>query len=303
MGMTADILGLDRRFGLPGIASVEPGNRGLPEVQLTTPHCTGEMYLHGAHVTSWKPVGAEEALFLSPRSRWENGRAIRGGVPISFPWFADRAGDPHAPAHGFVRTTAWQLESIVQAGDAVTVCMSTESDATTRQWWPADFRLLHCVTFGSELTMELMVTNTGATPLHFEEALHAYHNVGDVTKAHASGLDDVDYVDKTDSNRRKTQHGDVVIQSETDRIYLDTQHAVEINDPVLHRRIRIAKENSFTTVIWNPWAQKAAALTDLGQDQWPRMLCIETSNVGGFAINLVPGQQHSMKATLSLTPF
>ena len=106
---------------------------------VTTPQSKGEMYLHGAHVTSWKPAGAEEVLFLSPRSRWQDGLAIRGGVPISFPWFADKADDPHAPAHGFVRTKAWQLESIVQAGDAVTVSMSTESDAETRQWWPCRF--------------------------------------------------------------------------------------------------------------------------------------------------------------------
>ena len=110
------------------------------------------------------------------------------------------------------------------------------------------------------------------------------------------------YLDKTDSNREKTQRGDVVIQSETDRIYLDTQRVVEVSDPVLHRSIVITKENSLTTVVWNPWAQKAAALTDLGEDQWPRMLCIETSNVGAFAVTLAPGQRHSMKATLSVAP-
>jgi glucose-6-phosphate 1-epimerase len=302
MGMTADILGLDRRFGLPGIASVEPGNRGLPKVQVTTPQSKGEIYLHGAHVTSWKPAGAEEVLFLSPRSRWEDGHAIRGGVPISFPWFADKADDPPAPAHGFVRTKAWQIESIMQAGDAVTVSMSTESDAETRQWCPAEFRLLHCVTFGPELTMELAVTNTAATPLRFEEAFHAYHNIGDVEQVRTAGLDGVAYLDKTDANREKTQHGDVVIQSETDRVYLDTQRVVELDDPVLHRRIVIAKDNSFTTVVWNPWTQKATALADLGEDQWPRMLCIETSNVGAFAVNLAPGQRHSMKATLSVAP-
>ena len=150
--------------------------------------------------------------------------------------------------------------------------------------------------------MELAVTNTGATPLRFEEAFHAYHNLGDVTKIRTNGLDGVHYLDKTDSNREKTQHGDVVIQSETDRIYLDTQRVVEVSDPVLHRSIVITKENSLTTVVWNPWAQKAAALTDLGEDQWPRMLCIETSNVGAFAVTLAPGQRHSMKATLSVAP-
>ena len=99
------------------------------------------------------------------------GRAIRGGVPISFPWFAAKADDPKAPAHGFVRTTAWTLESIERVGDAVTVSMSTQNNEHTKKWWPADFLLVHRATFDSELTMELEVRNTGANPLQFEEAL------------------------------------------------------------------------------------------------------------------------------------
>ena len=147
------------------------------------------MYLHGAHVTSWKPAAAadEEVLFLSSQSRWEHGHAIRGGVPICFPWFGDKADDPKAPAHGFVRTKAWQLESIAQAGDGVTVSMFTESDEDTKRWWPAEFRLDYRVTFASELKLELVVTNTGNTSLRFEEALHAYHRVGNIVKTEWEG--------------------------------------------------------------------------------------------------------------------
>ena len=110
------------------------------------------MYLHGAQVTSWKPAGAEEVLFLSSKSRWEEGQAIRGGIPICFPWFRAKGGDPQAPAHGFVRTKAWQLESIVENRSGVAVSMFTESDERTQRWWPGNFRLVHRVTFGSELT-------------------------------------------------------------------------------------------------------------------------------------------------------
>ena len=124
--------------------------------------------MHGAHVTSRKPAGGEEVLFLSLQSRWEEGRAIRGGVPICFLWFGDNAVHPQAPPHGFVRTMAWQLEPIAQVGGAVTVSMFTE----TKKWWPADFRLAHRATFGLELSLELVVINTGRTSLRFEEALH-----------------------------------------------------------------------------------------------------------------------------------
>lgn len=302
MATAAAIEKLDRRFGIPGIAQVIQGNGGLPLVKIATPVAAGEMYLHGGHATSWEPAGQQEVLFVSPRSLWADGHAIRGGVPICFPWFGDKADDAQAPAHGFVRTRSWQLESIEQAGDAVTVSMFTASDDSTKKWWPADFRLVHRVMFGAELVLQLVMTNTGSAPLRFEEAMHAYHRVGDVPQARVAGLDAVHYLDKTDSYREKTQHGDVAIESETDRVYLNTPHPLALRDPVLHREIQVTKENSLTTVVWNPWAEKARALADLGEDQWKQMLCIETSNVGDFAVELAPGQQHIMKATVQVAP-
>jgi glucose-6-phosphate 1-epimerase len=291
---------MDRRLGIPGIASVLEGNGGLPKVRITSAQATGEMYLHGAHVTSWKPAGADEVLFVSSQSRWEDGLAIRGGVPVCFPWFGAKADDPKAPAHGFVRTKAWQLESVTQAGGAVAVSMFTENDDSTKRWWPADFRLVHRASFGSELSLELLVTNTGATSLRFEEALHAYHRIGNIERARLHGLDGIHYLDKTDRNQEKTQQGDIVITSETDRIYLNTQGAVELEDPVLRLRTRVTKQNSRTTVVWNPWTQKARALSDLGDGEWMQMICIESSNVADFAVVLKPGQQHTMKATVTV---
>jgi glucose-6-phosphate 1-epimerase len=287
---------LDRRFEIPGTAQVVEGSGGLPKVRITSPQATGEIYLHGAHVTSWKPARAKEVLFVSSQSGWEDGRAVRGGIPICFPWFGGKVDDPKAPAHGFVRTKAWRLESIAQAGDAVTVSMFTESDESTKKWWSPDFRLVHRATFGRELSLELEVSNTGRAPLGFEEALHAYHRVGNIEEARVRGLDAVHYLDKTDANRKKLQHGEIVIVSETDRVYLNTGDAIELDDPVLHRRTRVAKENSRTTVVWNPWVQKAHALSDFADDEWRQMICIETSNVCDFAVELAPGQQHKMKA-------
>lgn len=119
-------------------------------------------------------------------------------------------------------------------------------------------------------------------------------------KASIAGLDGIRYLDKTDSFREKTQAGEIHITRETDRVYVNTAHPVTLADPVLQRRIIVTKENSLTTVVWNPWSEKALTLSDLGQDQWKRMLCIETSNVGEFAVRLEPGQQHTMKATISV---
>jgi glucose-6-phosphate 1-epimerase len=289
---------LNRRFGIPGIAEVVPGNGGLPEVVVTSAAAIGEIYLHGAHVTSWRPVGAEEVFFVSSQSKWEDGKAIRGGVPICFPWFGDKADDPKAPAHGFVRTKSWRLDSIVDTGTAVAVAMSTSSEDSTKRWWPADFLLTFCASFGAELVLELTLTNIGRSALRFEEALHSYHNVGEARTVRVSGLDRVHFLDKTDEYRERVQQGDVVISAETDRVYLDTQTPVELLDAALHRRIAIEKENSLTTVIWNPWTEKAKMMSDLGNDEWTRMLCIETSNVLGYAVEVAPGRQHRMKAII-----
>lgn len=292
---------LNQRYGIPGVAEVVDGNGGLSKVRIKSPAAEGEIYLYGAHLTSWKPAGAEEVIFLSRQSRFEEGSAIRGGVPICFPWFGPNATNPKAPAHGFARTRAWQLESIGQNPAGVSVTMSLESDDETRKWWPAGFQLLFRVNFGQKLVLELILTNTGGAPLQFEEALHTYYRIGDVSKAQVVGLDGVHYLDKTDSGHEKIQHGDVVIAAETDRVYLNTTHPVEIVDPVLRRRILVSKENSNNTVVWNPWLEKAQSLADLGETAWPNMICVESCNVGASTVQVEPGQQHTMTATTSVT--
>jgi len=298
--MKGEIAARYREFEIPGTAQVVEGNGGLPKVRITTPEAIGEIYLHGAHITSWKPYGAEEVLFLSSQSRWENGRAIRGGVPICFPWFGGKPDDAKAPAHGFVRTKSWHLESISEVGSAVTVSMFTESDETTKRLWPSEFRLDYRATFGHELSLELVMSNMGTTSLRFEEALHTYHRVGNINEVRLRGLDGIQYLDKTDSNRRKLQQGEIAITSETDRVYLGTRDPIELDDPVLHRGTRVMKENSDTSVIWNPWIDKTRELSDLRENEWTQMLCIETSNVSDFAVDLAPGQQHAMKARVSV---
>jgi len=300
MNAVLDITELDRHFGIPDIARVCEGDGGLARVDITSPLAHGEMYMHGAHVTSWRPTDREEVLFLSSKSRWEEGQAIRGGIPICFPWFRAKTDDPHAPAHGFVRTRSWQLGSIVETSAGVAVTILTESDEQTRRYWPAEFRLVHRATFGSELTLELVCTNTGGTPLRFEEALHTYNRVADVGTVRLQGLDGTRFLDNTDSNKEKTQLGDVTIACQTDNAFISTQNAVDLLDPKMGRRIRLRKANSSTTVVWNPWQEGASRLRDLDEGKWKQFLCVEASNIIGAAVTLAPGQEHTMSAVLSV---
>jgi glucose-6-phosphate 1-epimerase len=291
---------LDRHFGIPGVARICDGNGGLPRIQISGSQAAGEMYQHGAQVTSWKPAGSDEVVFLSTQSGWQEGQAIRGGIPICFPWFRAKADDPKAPAHGFARTKSWELESIVEDKSGVRVTMFTESDAQTRRWWPAEFRLVHRVVFGSELVLELTCFNTGKADLRFEEALHTYNRVADVANVRLQGLDKLYFLDNTDSNAEKIQQGDVRIASATDNAFLGTQHDVDLIDPELHRRILLRKSNSLTTVVWNPWGDGAARLRDLGDGEWTQFLCVEASNIQAASVNLAPGEEHKMTAVLSV---
>jgi glucose-6-phosphate 1-epimerase len=293
---------LHQRFAIPGASQVVADAAGNPKVRITSPKSTGEMLLHGAQVTSWKPADTEQVIFVSRQAVFAEGKAIRGGIPVCFPWFRAKSDDRQAPAHGFVRTKIWSLESIEQTIDDVAVVMSVESDADTKRWWPFDFRLLLRATFGSELKLELTVTNTGAAPFRFEEALHTYHTVGDIHKVRIRGLDGVTWLDNTNSNREKKQSGDIVITSQTDSAYINSQSAFDVLDAANQRRIHIVKQNSSTTVIWNPWEQAAHAMSDFADDEWQQMLCAEAANIMQNAVNLAPGKDHTMTVTMTVAP-
>jgi glucose-6-phosphate 1-epimerase len=300
MNAVLDLTELDRQFAIPGVAKVSEGNGGLPRVEISGAFGSGEVYLHGAQITSWKPAGHDEVLFVSTKSHWQEGQAIRGGIPICFPWFRAKADDAQAPAHGVVRTRSWQIESIVESENGVAVSMVTHSDEQSRRWWPGEFRLLHRVTFGSELKLELICRNTGTTPLRFEEALHTYNRVSDIEQVRLQGLDAVHFLDNTKANQEKMQIGDVSIASQTDSAYMNTGNAVDLLDPVMQRHIRLTKDNSLTTVVWNPWREGAAGLKDLGDGEWKQFLCVEASNILGDSINLDPGQEYKVTAVLSV---
>jgi glucose-6-phosphate 1-epimerase len=301
MNKSLQIEELNRRFGLAGVAEVVAGNGGLTKVRGTAPLASAEVYLHGAHVTSWKPAGAEEVIFLSSRSYWVDGRAIRGGIPICAPWFGDKADDKNAPAHGFVRTKEWQLDSVTADDDGtVAVTCSTESDEASRRWWPHEFRMVYRIVIGTTLRLELTVMNTGDEGFEFAEALHTYFRVGDARTVRARGLDGVAYEDKVDGYREKIQAGDLTFDDATDRVYLSTHGAVELVDPALKRTIKTEKRNSATTVVWNPGQAGGAALGDLGDDEWKSMVCVEACNVRSAVVSLGAGEEHTMTAILSV---
>jgi glucose-6-phosphate 1-epimerase len=298
--MTDALERLNTTFGLDENAWFSSGEGGLPRLIVQTQAMTGELYLHGAQVTAWRPTGHEEVLFVSSQSRWETGKAIRGGIPVCFPWFRNKADDSKAPAHGFARTNSWQVVSVVREGDGVTATLALESDVASLRWWLHAFRATLQVHFGTELRVTLAVTNTGKAPFSFEEALHTYHRVGDARQVSVSGLDGATYLDNVDGNLRKVQNGDVVFTGPTDNAYLETRSALVLHDPALGRKLQIEKHGSRTTVVWNPWESGAQTMADMGDEEWRSMACVEASNILSGVVILEAGQTHTMGTTISI---
>lgn len=290
------------RLEIPGLATFEAGEGGLLRLAINSPLASAHIYLHGAHVTHFQPKVAAPVLFMSRQSYFAPGKPIRGGVPLIFPWFGPRAGYPDAPAHGFARTNEWTVESLTVDGDqVVTAVFQLLANDATRAAWPHDFALRFRVTVGRTLTMTLETENTGSTPFTFEDALHTYFVVSDVRQTATTGLENTDYLDKNDGMMRKTQGPEPIrITQETDRLYENTRTTCALDDVGMKRRITVEKSGSNTSVVWNPWIAKAAAMPDFGDDEWPAMLCIETVNAGVNAIELAPGQTHSTRAVIGV---
>jgi len=282
----------------------EDGPGGLPFLVVGTDRCRARLTPYGAHVCEWTPAGqATSALFLSPRATFAVGKAIRGGVPICFPWFANHPSDATKPAHGFARTRLWEVAEIARddAGD-VRVGFRLMSDAETRAYWPADFVATLTVTLGRSLAMTLDVENTGADEIAYESALHTYLTVGDVERIRIHGLERTRFVDKVDGFKEKTA-GDVplVIAGEVDRAYLDTIAACTVDDPVRGRRIRIEKDHSLDTVVWNPGYEKGRSVADIGAEAWRSFVCVETANCRPHVVRLAPRARHAMTARIDVT--
>jgi glucose-6-phosphate 1-epimerase len=300
---------LTDNFAIPGILAFSQNEHGLIRANITTPSCTAEIYLQGAHLTQWQPTGYQPVLFLSERSNYVPGKAIRGGVPVIFPWFGTRTATPTSdrkdgPQHGFARTSEWTLAFVAQAGDDLHLTFTLGPSETSRALGFDNFQLAYQLTLGAELDLQITVANTGTHALYIEEAFHTYLSVGDSQQIRIIGLTDTDYLDKTENFKRKHQkESPLMLTGETDRPYLNTEAPVDVDDPVLKRRITVTKTGSKTTVVWNPWAQLCAKLADMSPDCWLTMTCIETANAMDDRLMIAPGSSHTMQARIFVQQF
>lgn len=290
---------LDRQFGIPDALWFEGEPVGLIRAVVSTPEVEGTVFLQGAHVTHWTPKGHNPVLFMSSKSLFAPGKAIRGGVPIIFPWFGAREGGKPGPAHGFARSMEWQVEKTEVRNDGVAIHLLLKPTEATRVLGYDSFALRFRVCFGSALTMELETHNESSADFVFEEALHSYFFIADIGQTFLTGLEGTTYIDKTDGFKRKPQ-GDapVRVAKETDQVHLNTAATCIVHDPVWKRDIAIEKSGSLSTVVWNPWIEKTKGMSDMAPDEWRSMICVETANAADDAVHLAPGATHTLKAVI-----
>ena len=306
--MTNSIEALRARFTVPGV-TIDSGNGGLTCVRVATPLCTGEIYLHGGHLTAFTPAGHEPLLWMSRVSAFDAGKAIRGGVPICYPWFGQNAAHPEAPMHGLARTAEWELADVgAQPGGEINIILrlpaqpvigEATDDAASGIGDGRTVETYFAALFGKELELGLLVRNNGTREVRFEAALHTYFTVGDVRHASIEGLKGTRYIDKMRDNQTFIEDRDAITFSqETDRIY-ESEAACTIIDPVLKRQITNRKAGSRSTVVWNAFPDKAAAI-GLAADEWTTYACVETAAVGADAIVLPAGKVHTLGAHVSV---
>lgn len=265
----------------------------------------------GAHIFSYQRQGEQPVIWQNPEALFKQGKGIRTGVPVCWPWFgvfdrnpqsvkAMRQSDQPAGAHGFVRTALWELAGTKLEGDALRVDLVLPVPAGGFPGWPHQVDLKLSLLLDDQLHIRLTSHNRGDHTVTLSQALHTYFAVSDVRNVQVEGLDGLAYVDTADGWNSKQQAGLLHFTAETDRIYLDTPSQLSIVDKDWQRRLHLTSQGSNSTVIWNPWTERAKALDDMADDGWQGMLCIETANVLDDVVTLAPGESHTLG--VSITP-
>ena len=244
----------------------------MPAVRWTSADgASAVVTLQGAHLVSWIAPDGRERLYVSERSPFEQGRAIRGGVPVVFPQFADRG---PLVQHGFARTLPWR----VAAREGASAVFILEDSAETRRLWPHGFSLELAIAIGgSRLDMELRARNTGDASFTFNAALHTYLRVTEAADVRLGGLKGVRYVERG-ATAINVEARDVVRADEPiDRVYLGAPPQTRLIDG--DRTIEIAQRGFADTVVWNPGQARTATMADMPPDGYRRMLCVEAAAI------------------------
>ena len=290
--MTMNLLEqLNQQFSIDKHLTFTQGKGGLAVISVTTPQANATISLQGGQVLSYTPEGSEhDLLFVSNNAYFQSDKAIKGGAPICWPWFAAHAENDALPFHGFVRNQAWQVRATEcrDNGDVMITLVFNDTEQT-RNLWPYSFELKEVITVGACLGIDLITHNTGLQAFSLTQAIHTYFSVGDITQVKVTGLENKPYIDKVEQFAVKNQTGPITVNQEVDRIYQQVDSPLVIRDAAYNRDIRIEHTGSATAVVWNPWLDISRQSQDLEDESYQHFICVETANAADDIITVAPG--------------
>ena len=294
---------LNTQFGIPGKLLFELSVGGFPIIQVETETATAVISVYAGHILSYRPKGEPDVLWLSEQAVYEPGKAIRGGIPIIWPWFGSHPTDAKKYVHGFARRMMWGVQSTGEDEDGrILITLELTETEATKALWSHDFALTLSIVVGLALEVTLTVANTGDIDFTYTAAMHSYFTVSDIEALSIRGLAGTAYLDNLDNMKQKEQVGPIRFTGETDRIYVDTTAVCEVVDPGLNRIIWIDKQGSHSTVVWNPWVEKARWMADFADNAYRKMVCVETANAAHDAVTLEPGEMRELTAVIGVKP-
>ena len=287
---------LNQEFGSSEIRFYTDSH-GMLCAELNNPMGKADIALHGAHLMSFIPKGQKAVLWMSEKSYFEAEKPIRGGIPICWPWFGRHPCDSNMPSHGFARLFEWEPVAGGSSNGATFLELALTPGLIADRFRTNDFLVKLHIEVSDKLSLALIIDNTGSKDLSYSAALHSYFNISDISQIKISGLDGKTFIDTLDDSRH-VQDGDITFAAETDLVYLDTEDTCIIDDPGFKRKIKISKAGSRSTVVWNPWNAKAQRMPDFGDNEYHKMVCVETTNAETDARILAPGECHTLQVII-----
>lgn len=265
------------------------------DLQLGSSRWRAEVSLHGGQLLrAYNSASSSPVVWLGSCAGAGPGQAIRGGAPICWPWFG-ASPVPGRPAQGFARSCRWKIERLET--DSVLLVLPEDHVPAGLRDFP--FELRSEIRLGEALELTVQMKNPGPAPVRITLALHTYLAVGDIEAVRLHGLEEIPYTVKG-GPEQPGEPEPLTIRGECCRLYAPHSGTVRIDDPILGRTLAVGKENSHSTLIWNPGPERAAQIADLSAEEYRQFVCVEANRSGKDPLTLPPGESVSVRQRIRL---
>ncbi|WP_394359116.1 D-hexose-6-phosphate mutarotase [Metapseudomonas boanensis] len=239
------------------------------------PRCTAVFSRQGGQLLHFQPRGERPLLWCA--ARWPKIGAIRGGVPVCWPWFGRHPMESGWPHHGWARLSDWRLTG--KEADATGVRLNWRLELHD---WVVELE----AELGDEMHLRLTTRHRDSEACVLSHALHAYWRVSDVARVGLLGLDGAEGRDLL-AREPCRQEGELRILDGCHRVFR-RGGKVTIQDAGWQRRICIDGGDNANTVVWHPGTQP---LSDVSWAEGLGFVAVEAAACGQDSLTLAPGEE------------